>query len=158
MPNSLGHELANETEASSTMTDNLFVVSCNFYATVRPQVKEYTLQRKSPNLRKLLPDRRVDVVACGRQDGHRSWQNDGASMRTCRSSQLVELHGVEGSTGEYDEHSVPKNNPRFVEAQCRVEAEKRIKDEPMALQIRDDENAALKRDRSQIEAKKILGC
>lgn len=57
---------------------------------------------------------------------------------------FVELHGVDGWTGEYDEHSVPKNNPMFAETRHRVEAERRIKDEPMALQIREDEIAVLK--------------
>jgi hypothetical protein len=40
--------------------------------------------------------------------------------------QLVELHSVEGWTGKYDEYGVPKNNPMFVEARCRVEAERRM--------------------------------
>jgi hypothetical protein len=42
--------------------------------------------------------------------------------------QLVELHGVKGWTGEYDEHTIPKNHPMFAEAQRRVEAERRTED------------------------------
>ena len=60
--------------------------------------------------------------------------------------ELVELHGVEGWTGEYDEHGVPKNDLMFSKTRFRVEAERGAKDELMALQIRDDEIAVLKRE------------
>jgi Alpha 1,4-glycosyltransferase conserved region/Glycosyltransferase sugar-binding region containing DXD motif len=41
---------------------------------------------------------------------------------------LVERHGVEGWTGEYDEQAVPKNDPMFVDVLRNAEAARRARD------------------------------
>jgi hypothetical protein len=41
---------------------------------------------------------------------------------------LVERHGVEGWTGEYDEENVPQNDPMFADALRSAEAARRAKD------------------------------
>jgi hypothetical protein len=41
--------------------------------------------------------------------------------------ELVERHGVGGWSGEYDERSVPKNDPMFVDARRNAEAARRAK-------------------------------